>query len=85
MGSCQVTRLLAGKRTALPLGSCRRAFPAADPPIFDYHNLIAIPNRAQAVRDNQETAAAAPQIVVYRFLRARIERAGGFVENQNAD
>src|SRR6185295_19973744 len=47
-------------------------------------DLVAVPNRAQAVRDDQAGAAAAAEVIVDRLLGGRVERAGRLVEHEDA-
>ena len=47
-------------------------------------DLVAVANRREPVGDDQAGAAAAAQVVVDDRFGLRVERAGGFVENQQA-
>src|SRR5215218_7611468 len=48
----------------------------------DYY-FVAIPNRAQPVRNDDARAAATPQIVVDDLLGDRIQRSGRLIEHQD--
>ena len=57
-----------------------------DPAVFDHEDTVGVPDGGQAVRDHEIRAAL--HQVVHRGLdlafRARIDRAGRFVEDQDA-
>ena len=50
---------------------------------LQHDDLVAVANGAEPVGDDQAGAAAAAQVVVDRLFGRRIERAGGFVEDEN--
>ena len=57
--------------------------PFDDPALLQHHDLVAVPDRAQPVSNDDAGAAAPPQIVVDDLFGDRIERAGRLVENDD--
>ena len=53
-----------------------------DPAAVEHHDLVAVADRAQPVRDDQAGAAARAQALVDLPLDERVERAGRLVEHQ---
>ena len=51
--------------------------------LLQHDDLVAIPDRAQTMCDDDAGAAGSAQIVVDRLLRDRIERGRGFIENDD--
>ena len=55
--------------------------PFDDLALLQHDDLVAVADRAEAVRDDDAGAAAPPQIVIDDLFGDRIERAGRFVEH----
>ena len=53
-----------------------------DLPAVEHHDLVAVANRAQAMRHDQAGAAPSAKRLVDRPLGQRVERAGRFVEHE---
>ncbi len=83
--NCRLTESLAYQLSVRALDARKLVMRAAldDGAVIQNDDLIAIPDRAQAVRDYQAGAAPPAQVVVNRRLGPGVQGAGRLVENQN--
>src|SRR5436305_981310 len=52
-------------------------------PSLEHEDLFAVPNRAEAVGNDEAGTAASPHRVIDHQLSSGIERSGGFVQHQD--
>src|SRR6185436_16111225 len=50
--------------------------------VIQYNDLVAVPNRAEPVGNDQTGATAAAKIVIDDLFGDRVQGAGGFIQNQ---